>query len=115
MTSASVSVAQARHLVRIQSDGARLSYVNAQGEPAATIHVKPGHVVQWHFEHGNFSIVFKGKSPFAEAGYAGNGGVPTRDAQVTGPAGKYSYAVTVVPLQGNPIVDDPDVIVGDGE
>ena len=115
MTPVSVLAAPARHLVKIQSNGTKLAYIDATGKPATTIYVKKGDVVQWHFGEGNFSIVFKGASPFAEVGYAGNGDVPTRDAQVTGAPGKYAYAVTVVPTKGHPILDDPDVIVGDGE
>ena len=105
-----------RHIVKIQSTGTKLAYVDGTtGKSAAAIRVKRGDVVQWHFEHGNFSIVFKGRSPFAEPGYAGTGNVPTRDAEVTGADGKYEYAVTVVPAKGQPILDDPNVIVGDGD
>lgn len=106
--------APARHLVRIQSNGTKLAYVDAHGKSASVINVRKGDVVQWHFGQGNFSIVFKGKSPFVDVGFAGNGDVPTRDALVTGASGKYSYAVTVVPEKGPAILDDPDVIVDDG-
>ena len=100
-----------RHLVNIKSDGTTLAYLDATGKPAQSIVVKRGEVVQWHFEHGNFSIVFKGASPFGDPGFAGTGNVPTREAEVSGPDGKYAYAVTVVPTKGHPILDDPDVIV----
>ncbi len=106
--------APANHFISILLNGTTLSYVDANGKQAATIYVRRGDIVQWHFVHGNYSIVFKGPSPFQRVGFAGTGNVPTGEAEVTAPDGTYQYAVTVVPPAGQAILDDPEIIVGDG-
>lgn len=104
------------HAVRIELAGNKLSYMNpATGLTASTIVVRKGEAVHWQCPHGNFSVLFKAQSPFNETGFSAKQGAVTQDAVVTGLRGSYKYAVMVIPPNGHPIVDDPEVIVGDDE
>jgi hypothetical protein len=103
----------AKHEVHININGKGFLYSRPDGQNAATIVVKKGDHVTWRCDHGNFSVLFKAHSPFAEVGYHSRRGMETVDAVVLGERGSYQYAVTV-PLDSGLIVDDPEIIVDDG-
>jgi plastocyanin len=104
-----------RHGVKIDFNGGKFAYRSPEtGADAATIKVRRGDVVEWHCEHGNFSILFKGHSPFEGVGVHGKRG-EMASATISGANGRYTYAVTVLPLDGAPAVDDPEIIVDGGE
>jgi len=104
-----------RHAIVIEHDGHRFIYKNPEtNQPAEVLKVKRGDVIHWHSNRGNFSILFKKDSPFSEVGLHGKRGERTKEALVTGDAGEYHYAVALVPEgHGEPLVDDPVIIVGD--
>ena len=107
---------QAKHAVRIDVNGGKLGYVDAvTGGTAATLRVRKGDFIHWQCAAGNFAVLFKATSPFAEVGVCGPKGGATRDTLVTGMKGSYKYAVMVISAAGHAIVDDPEVIVDDGE
>jgi hypothetical protein len=88
-------------------------YARPDGQNAATIVVRKGDHISWRCDHGNYSVLFKAHSPFAEIGLHGRKGTETIQAVVLGTPGSYHYAVTVS-LDSGLIVDDPVVIVSDG-
>jgi len=102
-----------RHQVLININGKGFLYTKPDGQNAATIVVRKGDRVTWRCDQGNYSILFKGHSPFAEVGLHGRRGTETMHAVVVGERGSYHYAVTV-PLDSGLIVDDPEIIVDDG-
>jgi hypothetical protein len=103
-----------KHEVHINVNGNGFLYTRPDGQNAATIVVRKGDHVTWRCDHGNFSVLFKAHSPFAEVGFHGRRGTETVHAIVLGERGTYQYAVTV-PLDSGLIVDDPEIIVDDGD
>jgi len=101
-----------RHLVHIQINGRGFMYARPDGQNAATIVVRKGDHISWRCDHGNYSVLFKAHSPFADVGFHGRKGTETVHAVVLGEPGSYHYAVTVS-LDSGLIVDDPEIIVGD--
>ena len=87
-------------------------YARPDGQNAATIVVRKGDHISWRCDHGNYSVLFKAHSPFADVGFHGRKGTETVHAVVLGEPGSYHYAVTVS-LESGLIVDDPIIIVGD--
>jgi plastocyanin len=103
-----------RHHVHIHINGGGFMYARPDGQNAATIVVRKGDHVTWRCDHGNYSVLFKNHSPFADVAFHGRRGNETVTALVVGEAGSYHYAVTVA-LDSGLIVDDPEIIVGDGD
>src|SRR5689334_5967884 len=102
------------HQVSINMNGKGFLYTKPDGQSAATIVVRTGDHVSWRCDHGNFGILFKMHSAFAEVGFHGRRGTDTVHAVVLGERGSYHYSVTV-PLDRGLIVDDPEIIVDDGD
>jgi len=102
----------AEHAVHIHVDGTGFLYTRPDKQNAATIVVKKGDRVKWRCDHGNFSVLFKAESPFADIAFHGRRGTETVSATVVGNRGSYHYAVTVS-LDNGLIVDDPVIIIGD--
>ena len=116
MNTATATAKTRIHAVRIERAGNKLTYMDpATGASATTVKVHKGEAIHWQCAGGNFSVLFKRQSPFAETGFSARQGTPTKDAVVTGLKGSYKYAVMVIPPNGHPIVDDPEVIVADDE
>jgi hypothetical protein len=105
----------ARHTVRINVEDGKIRYTGTKGEDAARIQVRRGDTIVWQSDHGNYGILFKSRTPFSEVGFHGHRGMPSGEAKVIGLNDEYHYAVTVVPPEGDPIVDDPVIIVNDGD
>ena len=103
-----------RHQIHINITGNGFLYTRPDGQNAATIVVRKGDVVTWRCDHGNFSVLFKLNSPFALVGFHGRRGTETVEALVVGERGSYHYATTVS-LDSGLIVDDPEIIVDDGD
>jgi plastocyanin len=101
---------KAIHTVHIHVNGGGLLYKRPDNESASTIVVRRGDQVKWHCEHGNYSVLFKGESPFAEIAVHGRRNTETVHAIVVGDPGSYNYAVTVS-LDHGLLVDDPVIIV----
>jgi hypothetical protein len=102
-----------QHAVHININGTGFLYTRPDNQNAATIVVRKGDHIKWRCDHGNYSVLFKGESPFAEVALHGRKGTETVSATVVGEPGSYHYAVTVS-LDNGLIVDDPIVIV-DGD
>jgi|GEM_PF-2897468 len=100
------------HAIAIEFDGKGFVYTTADKQNGATIHVLRGDRVKWSSELGNYAILFKAESPFAEVAAHGRKGSETEHLTVVGERGTYKYAVTVAFPNGL-TVDDPVVIVGD--
>ncbi len=100
------------HAIGIHFDGKGFIYAKPDKQDASTINVRKGDRVKWRSELGNYSILFKGESPFEEIAVHGRKGAETTVLTVIGEPGSYEYAVTVV-LESGLRVDDPIVIVGD--
>jgi hypothetical protein len=98
------------HAVHIHLNGSGLRYARPDSQDAATIHVRKDQLVKWHCDHGNYSVLFKGESPFEEVAVHGRKGAETVAATVTGEPGRYEYAVTVAHVDGTRM-DDPIVII----
>ena len=105
----------ARHTIRITVEDGRIKYSGTKGEDATKISARRGDTIVWQSDHGNYSILFKSKTPFSDVGFHGHRGMPSNQATVTGVNDEYHYAVTIVPEGGQPIVDDPVIIVNDGD
>jgi plastocyanin len=103
----------ALHAVHINIDGTGFLYTNPDRQNASTIVVRKGDRVKWRCDQGNFSVLFKAQSPFADIALHGRKGNETVTATVVGLPGSYQYAVTVS-LDNGLIVDDPIVII-DGD
>lgn len=101
------------HTVSIDHDGKGFVYSTPEHPDASVIRVYRGDHVKWHCRHGNYSILFKEHSPFADIGAHGRSGSDTVELKVIGETGSYHYAVNVA-LPHALIVDDPVVIVDDG-
>jgi plastocyanin len=101
------------HAVHILVNGKGFLYAGPDGQNAATIVVRKGDRVKWRCDHGNYSVLFKADSPFADVAVHGRKGTETVSAQVLGEPGSYRYAVTVA-LDNGLLVDDPIVII-DGD
>jgi len=101
------------HAVHIKIDGTGFLYTNPDQQNAATIVVRKGDRVKWRCDHGNYSVLFKADSPFADVALHGRRGTETVTATVVGQPGSYKYGVTVA-LDSGLIVDDPVVII-DGD
>ena len=104
-----------RHTIRINVENGRIGYTGSKGQDATRITVRRGDTIVWQSDHGNYAILFKSKTPFPEVGFHGHRGMPSKKAAVIGVNDEYHYAVTVVPENGAPIVDDPVIIVNDGD
>jgi hypothetical protein len=100
------------HSVQIHVNGSGFAYRGADEQNAVSIRVHEGDHVKWNCDHGNFSILFQGPSPFAEVGAHGNHGSDTPVLTVVGKPGSYKYGVTVA-LDTGMLVDDPEIIIGD--
>jgi hypothetical protein len=83
-------------------------------EDATKINVRPRDTVVWQCDHGNYSILFKSRTPFENVAYHSHRGAPTKEALVVGVNDEYHYAVTVIGDEGQPVADDPVIIVDDG-
>jgi len=105
----------ARHTIRITVEDGRIKYSGTKGEDATKISVRRGDTIVWQSDHGNYAILFKSKTPFSDVGFHGHRGMPSNQATVTGVNDEYHYAVTVIPDGAQPIVDDPVIIVNDGD
>ena len=105
----------ARHTIRITVEDGRIRYSGTKGEDATKIIVRRGDMIVWQSDHGNYAILFKSKTPFSDVGFHGHRGMPSNQAIVTGVNDEYHYAGTVVPDGKEPIVDDPVIIVNDGD
>ena len=103
------------HAIAIRFDGKGFVYTTADQKDGATIAVRRGDRVKWSSDLGNYSILFKGESPFVEVATHGRKGAETDLLEIVGEPGAYKYAVTVAHANGL-TVDDPVVIVsGDGD
>ncbi len=100
----------AKHRVEIQIKGKDFAYAGRDGQNAATIHVRRGDHVTWLCAHGNYSVLFKQNSPFADVAVHGRRGDESVSANVVGTPGSYHYGVTVA-LDGGLVVDDPEIII----
>jgi hypothetical protein len=105
----------ARHTIRIDVEDGRITYSGAKGEDATKIVVRRGDLIVWQSDHGNYAVLFKSKTPFSDVAFHGHRGMPSNLATVIGINDEYHYAVTVIPEDGQPIVDDPVIIVNDGD
>jgi hypothetical protein len=105
----------ARHTIRIIVEEGKIRYVGAKGQDVTRIEVRRGDTIVWQSDHGNYAVLFKSKTPFSNVGFHGHRGMPSRKAKVVGVNDEYHYAVTVIPQDGEPIVDDPVIIVNDGD
>ena len=105
----------ARHTVRINIEDGKIKYLGSKGEDATRIVVRRGDTIVWQSDHGNYAVLFKSKTPFSDVGFHGHRGMPSNQVTVIGVNDEYHYAVTVVPPDGDPIVDDPVIIVNDGD
>jgi hypothetical protein len=101
------------HSIGIQVNTNGFSYSTPDNRDATTITVQQGHQVKWNCGHGNYSILFKGETPFADVGTHGRSGSDTAALTVVGAPGSYKYAVHVV-LPDGVVVDDPEIIVESG-
>lgn len=104
------------HSIRIEHNGREFVYTQDDTHRAANVlKVKRGDVIRWRCDHGNFSVLFKKDSPFSAIGLHGRRGQSTEDALVTGDAGHYHYAVSILHEDGRAVIDDPEIIVDDTE
>ncbi len=101
------------HSVGIQINGKGFTYTTPDNRNAARIYVRRGDHVKWNCNHGNYSVLFKGETPFSEVAVHGRKNMDTPLSVVTGEPGSYHYAVTVALPDGGLIVDDPEIIIGD--
>jgi len=101
------------HTVGIQINGNGFLYRTPENMIADTIRVRHGDHVKWNCHQGNYTVLFKGESPFAEVGIHAFKGADTSISMVVGKPGSYKYAVTVALPDGGLIVDDPEIIVAD--
>lgn len=102
------------HHVNINVNGDACAYAHPDGKDAVSIKVRTGDRVKWKCDHGNFSVLFKQHSPFSEVALHGRKGDETVEAIVKSDGGTFHYAVTVSADHGL-IVDDPEVIVNNGD
>ena len=111
-----MTTAQSTHAVEIRHDGKAFVYKSKSGEKGdgTTIHVNAGDHVKWVSHVGNYSILFRGESPFDEIAAHGRKGAETNAFKVTAKDGKYYYGVTLAMPDNKMIVDDPVIIVGSG-
>ncbi len=99
------------HTVNIRIDENGFVYTSPEHPNAYKIYVKRGDKVRWNCNLGNFSVLFKEKSPFDDIGAHGRKGFDTAVLTVIGPPGGYRYGVNVT-LPHGLVVDDPEIIVG---
>ena len=104
---------QNSHAIEIHFDDKGFRYSKADKTDGTIINVSSGDQVKWVSHVGNYSILFKGESPFEEIAAHGRKGTETGVFIVTAKAGRYHYGVTLA-LPDKMIVDDPVIIVGDG-
>jgi hypothetical protein len=105
----------ARHTIRIVVEDGQIRYAGSKGEDATRIIVRRGDTIVWQSDHGNYAVLFKSRTPFSDVAFHGHRGMPSGQAMVIGVNDEYHYAVTVIPQDGQPIVDDPVIIVNDGD
>ncbi|HEX4274723.1 MAG TPA: hypothetical protein VHZ74_05180 [Bryobacteraceae bacterium] len=102
---------KALHSVGIHIKGSGFAYLTPDNRNAATIHVRHGDRIKWNCDHGNYTVLFKGESPFGQAAVHGFKKMETTTSVITAKPGRYTYAVTVALEDGGLIVDDPEIIV----
>jgi hypothetical protein len=105
----------ARHTIRIVVEDGKIKYAGSKGEDATRIIVRRGDTIVWQSDHGNYAVLFKSRTPFSDVAFHGHRGMPSHQATVIGVNDEYHYAVTVIHQDGQPIVDDPVIIVNDGD
>ena len=105
----------ARHTIRIVVEDGKIIYTGSKGEDATRIIARRGDTIVWQSDHGNYAVLFKSRTPFSDVAFHGHRGMPSNQAIVIGVNDEYHYAVTVIPQDGQPIVDDPVIIVNDGD
>jgi hypothetical protein len=103
---------QSTHAIEIRHDGKAFIYQTAEKGDGTTIRVRPGDHVKWSSHVGNYSILFKGESPFDEIAAHGRKGAETSVFKVNAKPGKYFYGVTLAMPDASMVVDDPVIIVG---
>ena len=101
------------HAVAIRIDGKGFVYSTREHPDAKSIHVHPGDLVRWGCDHGNYSILFKDRTPFGDIGAHSHKGRQTPALEIIAEPGSYKYAVNVA-LPNGLVVDDPEIIVDDG-
>lgn len=101
------------HAIGIRIDGKGFVYSTPELPDAVKIYVRKGDHVKWNCSHGNYSILFKDHTPFADIGAHGRGGSDTAILTIIGEPGSYRYAVNVA-LPNGLVADDPEIIVGGG-
>ncbi len=101
------------HHIGIRIDDKGFVYSTPDNPDASKVYVRKGDHVKWNCSHGNYSILFKDKSPFTDIGAHGRGGSDTPTLEVIGEPGSYKYAVNVA-LPNGLVVDDPEIIIGGG-
>lgn len=99
------------HAIGIRFEGKGFVYSTPEHPDAKSIYVQRGDRVKWNCHHGNYSILFKERTPFADVGAHGSGGSDTATLEIIGEPGSYKYAVNVA-LPNGSVVDDPEIIVG---
>jgi hypothetical protein len=105
----------ARHTIRINIEDGRITYSGSKGEDLTKLFVRRGDTIVWQSDHGNYAVLFKSKTPFPDVAFHGHRGMPSKQGTVIGVNDEYHYAVTVIPDDGKPLVDDPVIIVNDGD
>lgn len=101
------------HTIGIRLDGKGFIYSTPEHPDAKSLYVRRGDRVKWNCNHGNYSVLFKEHTPFSDIGAHGRGGSDTATLEVIGEPGRYKYAVNVA-LPNGLVVDDPEIIIGDG-
>lgn len=86
----------------------------------ATVRVRPGQVVTWSCELGDWTVLFRSGQPFGDAavgeGIRGNRGQgSSRAVRPDAAAGRYKYDILVQVQGGPPLRADPEIIVDPGE
>lgn len=104
----------ALHSVRIRISGSGFIYATHDNKDAASIRVTRRDLVRWNCDHGNYTVLFKGQSPFEAVAVHGRKGADSAVSVVVGEKGTYKYAVTVALEDGGLITDDPEIII-DGD
>ena len=114
MTTAATKREPRLHFVRIHINDKGFAYASQGHDNARAILVKNGDTIKWNCDHGNYTVLFKGGSPFKTKDVAVHGpkGNDTMEAVIEGdPYRHYSYAVTVALEGSGLIVDDPEIII----
>jgi hypothetical protein len=86
----------------------------------ATVTVRPGQVVTWSCDLGDWTVKFRSGQPFGDTavgeGIRGNRGRGRGQAvRANAEAGRYKYDIMVRVEGGPPLRADPEIIVDPGE